>query len=255
MLADIQMETVDFVANYDDSLKEPACLPNRVPALLINGSDGIAVGMATKIPPHNLKEVINGVIQLVEKPKSKVEDVANFIPGPDFPTGGFIYGKSGIAQAYRTGRGSITIRAKADIEKQTNSDKASIIITEIPFQVNKARLIEKIADLVQEKKLDGLVNLRDESDRDGMRIVAELRRGVHPDVVLNNLYKLTPMQTSFGMNMVAIVNGQPQVLNLLSALQCFVDHRIEVIKRRSSYQLRAAQERAHIIEGLSLIHI
>ena len=250
MLADIQMETVDFVPNYDDSLKEPTCLPNRVPALLINGSDGIAVGMATKIPPHNLKEVIDGVIQLVEKPKSKVEDIANFIPGPDFPTGGFIYGKSGIAQAYATGRGSIIIRAKAEIEKQTNGDKTSIIITEIPFQVNKARLIEKIAHLVQEKKLDGLVNLRDESDRDGMRIVAELRRGVQPEVVRYNLYKLTPMQTSFGMNMVAIVNGQPQVLNLLSALQCFVDHRIEVIKRRSSYQLRAAQERSHIIEGL-----
>ena len=250
MLADIQMETVDFVPNYDDSLTEPACLPNRVPALLINGSDGIAVGMATKIPPHNLKEVIDGVIQLVEKPKSKVEDVANFIPGPDFPTGGFIFGKSGIAQAYRTGRGSIIIRAKADIEKQTNSDKTSIIITEIPFQVNKARLIEKIAHLVQDKKLHGIVNLRDESDRDGMRIVAELRRGEQPEVVLKNLYKFTPMQTSFGMNMVAIVNKQPQVLNLLSALQCFVDHRIEVIKRRSSYQLRAAQERAHIIEGL-----
>lgn len=250
MLADIEMETVDFVANYDESLLEPASLPTRIPNLLVNGSAGIAVGMATNIPPHNLTEVINAVVHLVEKPTATLEDIAEMVPGPDFPTGGFIYGRQGIAQAYATGRGSIIIRAKASIERQTGGDRDMIVVTEIPFQVNKAKLIEKIADLVQDKRIEGIVDLRDESDRDGLRIVLELRRGEQPEVILNNLYKLTPMQTSFGVIILAIADGQPRVLNLLDALRCFVDHRSEVIRRRSRYQLRKAEERAHILEGL-----
>ena len=249
-LADIEMETVDFVANYDESLLEPTSLPTRIPNLLVNGSSGIAVGMATNIPPHNLTEVINAVVHLVEKPTATLEDIAEMVPGPDFPTGGFIYGRKGIAQAYATGRGSIIIRAKASIEKQTGGDRDMIVVTEIPFQVNKAKLIEKIADLVQDKRIEGIVDLRDESDRDGLRIVLELRRGEQPEVILNNLYKLTPMQTSFGVIILAIADGQPRVLNLLDALRCFVDHRSEVIRRRSRYQLRKAEERAHILEGL-----
>ena len=250
MLADLELDTVDFVPNYDESQLEPTCLPTRIPNLLVNGSAGIAVGMATNIPPHNLTEVVNAVIQLVEKPAATVEKLAKIVQGPDFPTGGVIYGRNGIAQAYATGRGSIVVRARAAIEKQPHGDRNMIVIREIPFQVNKAKLIEKIADLVQSKRIDGITDLRDESDRDGMRIVVELRRGEQPEVILNNLYKLTPMQSSFGVIMLAIAEGQPRVLNLVDALRSFVDHRSEVIRRRSCYQLKKAEDRAHILEGL-----
>jgi len=250
MLADIEKETVDFTPNYDESQMEPVYLPAQIPNLLVNGSAGIAVGMATNIPPHNLNEVINAVIYFVNKPEATVQELANLIPGPDFPTGGFIYGKSGIAQAYATGRGSIVMRARAAIEKQARGDKEMIVITEIPYQVNKAKLIERIAELVQEKKIEGISDLRDESDREGMRIVVELRRGEQPEVILNNLYKQTAMQTSFGVIMLAIVNGQPRVLDLAEMIKYFVDHRIEVVRRRTQYELRKAEERAHILEGL-----
>jgi DNA gyrase subunit A len=250
MLADIEKETVDFTPNYDESQMEPVYLPAQIPNLLVNGSAGIAVGMATNIPPHNLNEVINAVIYFVNKPEATVQELASLIPGPDFPTGGFIYGKSGIAQAYATGRGSIVMRARAAIEKQARGDKEMIVITEIPYQVNKAKLIERIAELVQEKKIEGISDLRDETDREGMRIVVELRRGEQPEVILNNLYKQTAMQTSFGVIMLAIVNGQPRVLDLAEIIKYFVDHRIEVVRRRTQYELRKAEERAHILEGL-----
>jgi DNA gyrase subunit A len=250
MLADIEKETVDFVPTYDESQMEPVCLPAQIPNLLVNGSAGIAVGMATNIPPHNLNEVVTAIIHYINKPEAELAELAALIPGPDFPTGGFIYGKSGIAQAYATGRGSIVMRARAAIEKQARGDKEMIVITEIPYQVNKAKLIERIAELVQEKKIEGISDLRDESDREGMRIVVELRRGEQPEVILNNLYKQTPMQTSFGVIMLAIVNGQPRVLNLAEILRYFVEHRIEVVRRRTQYELRKAEERAHILEGL-----
>jgi DNA gyrase subunit A len=250
MLADIEKETVDFGPNYDESQLEPAYLPAQIPNLLVNGSAGIAVGMATNIPPHNLNEVTNAVIHYINYPGATVKDLAKFVTGPDFPTGGFIYGKSGIHQAYTTGRGSIVMRARAAVEKQPRGDKETIVITEIPYQVNKAKLIERIAELVQEKKIDGISDLRDESDREGMRIVVELRRGEQPEVILNNLYKQTPMQTSFGVIMLAIVNGQPRVLNLEEVIKCFVEHRVEVVRRRTRYELKKAEERAHILEGL-----
>jgi DNA gyrase subunit A len=250
MLADIEKETVDFGPNYDESQLEPAYLPAQIPNLLVNGSAGIAVGMATNIPPHNLNEVTNAVIYYINNPGATVEELAKLVPGPDFPTGGFIYGKGGIRQAYTTGRGSIVMRARAAVEKQPRGDKETIVITEIPYQVNKAKLIERIAELVQEKKIDGISDLRDESDREGMRIVVELRRGEQPEVILNNLYKQTPMQTSFGVIMLAIVNGQPRVLNLAETVKCFVEHRIEVVRRRTQYELKKAEERAHILEGL-----
>ncbi len=257
ILADIELDTVDFVPTYDESQLEPSCLPTRIPNLLVNGSAGIAVGMATNIPPHNLTEVIDAVIHLVQNPAATVEELAKFVQGPDFPTGGVIYGRDGIRRAYATGRGSIVIRARAAIEKQPQGDRNMIVIREIPFQVNKAKLIEKIANLVQSKRIDGITDLRDESDRDGMRIVVELRRGEQPEVILNNLYKLTPMQSSFGVIMLAIAEGQPRVLNLADALRSFVDHRSEVIRRRSRYQLKKAEDRAHILEGLfkALDHI
>ena len=257
ILADIELDTVDFAPTYDESQLEPSCLPTRIPNLLVNGSSGIAVGMATNIPPHNLTEVIDAVIHLVRNPAATVEELAKLVTGPDFPTGGVIYGRDGIRRAYATGRGSIVIRARAAIEKQPHGDRNMIVIREIPFQVNKAKLIEKIADLVQSKRIDGITDLRDESDRDGMRIVVELRRGEQPEVILNNLYKLTPMQSSFGVIMLAIAEGQPRVLNLADALRSFVDHRSEVIRRRSRYQLKKAEDRAHILEGLfkALDHI
>ena len=251
MLADIEKETIDFVPNYDESQQEPVYLPAQVPNLLVNGSAGIAVGMATNIPPHNLNEVINAVIHYINNPQATVQDLAELIPGPDFPTGGFIYGKEGIRQAYATGRGSLVLRARAAIDKQARGDKEMIVITEIPYQVNKSKLIERIAELVQEKKIEGISDLRDESDREGMRIVLELRRGEQPEVILNNLYKQTPMQTSFGVIMLAIVNGQPRVLNLLEVVRYFVEHRVEVVRRRTQHELRKAEERAHILEGLT----
>ena len=248
MLADIDKDTVDFIPNFDESTEEPTVLPTRVPGLLINGSDGIAVGMATKIPPHNLTEIIEATILLLNKPTASIEEVLALVPGPDFPTGAYIYGKSGIKDAYRTGRGQFTMRAKAAIERPAK-EKVQIVITEIPYQVNKSRVIERIAELVQEKKIEGISDIRDESDRDGMRIVIEIKRGEQPEVILNNLYKHTQLQDTFGMIMLAIVHGQPRTLPLIDALQLFIDHRVNVVRRRTEYDLRKAQERAHILEG------
>ncbi|MDE3178276.1 MAG: DNA gyrase subunit A [Acidobacteriota bacterium] len=248
LLADIEKETVDFIPNFDESTEEPLVLPTRVPNLLVNGSDGIAVGMATKIPPHNLSEIISAAILLIQKPQASLEEVLKLIPGPDFPTGAYIYGKAGIKAAYATGRGQFTMRAKAAIERPTK-EKQQIVVTEIPFQVNKARIIERIAELVQEKKLDGISDVRDESDREGMRVVIELKRGEQPEVILNNLYKHTQLQETFGMILLAIVNGQPKTLALTEAIQLFIDHRVTVVRRRTVYELRKAQERAHILEG------
>lgn len=252
MLADIDKETVDFVTNFDDSTKEPTVLPSRIPNLLINGSDGIAVGMATKIPPHNLGEVIDALLALIKKPSLGVEEVLKYIPGPDLPTGGFITGREEIKRAYTTGRGIIKMRAKANIEKIAKGDREAIVISEIPYQVNKAKLIEQFANLVQNGKLEGISDLRDESDRDGMRIVVELKKGVIAGVVMNQLYKRTSMQATFGMILLSIVHGQPRILGLKKMLQLFLDHRKEVVIRRTVYDLRKAQERAHILEGLKI---
>ncbi|MBS7325817.1 MAG: DNA gyrase subunit A [Thiopseudomonas sp.] len=250
LLADLEKETVDWVPNYDGTEQIPEVLPSKVPNLLINGSSGIAVGMATNIPPHNLNEVIDGCLALIANPQLSVDELMQFIPGPDFPTHGIINGRAGIIEAYRTGRGRVHIRARAEIE---NIDKAGgreqIVVTEIPYQVNKAKLIEKIAELVKEKKIEGISELRDESDKDGMRIVIELRRGEVAEVVLNNLYAQTQMQTVFGINNVALVDGQPRLLNLKDMLEVFVRHRREVVTRRTVYELRKARERGHILEG------
>lgn len=252
LLADLEKETVDFVDNYDGTEKIPEVLPTRVPNLLVNGSSGIAVGMATNIPPHNLSEVVKGCIALIHNPDLSIDELMEFIPGPDFPTGGIINGRAGILQAYRTGRGRIYVRAKHHVEEDEKSGKASLIITEIPYQLNKARLIEKIAELVKDKKIEGITELRDESDKDGMRIVIELRRGEMPDVVINNLFAQTQMESVFGINMVALVDGQPKILDLKSSLECFVRHRREVVTRRTVYLLRKARERGHILEGLAV---
>ncbi|HWP85911.1 MAG TPA: DNA gyrase subunit A [Terriglobia bacterium] len=248
MLDDIDRDTVDFVPNFDETTQEPQVLPTRIPNLLLNGADGIAVGMATKIPPHNLGEIINATIQLVEHPDTDLAKILELVPGPDFPTGGFIYGRAGIAEAYRTGRGSFTMRARAAIEK-VGKEKEQIVVTEIPYQVNKARLIEKAAELVQEKKIEGIADIRDESDREGMRIVFELKRGEQAEVILNNLYKQTQMQASFGMILLAVHHGQPRELGLIPALKIFIEHRVEVVRRRTQYDLRKAREREHILEG------
>ena len=256
LLEDIEKETVDFVPNYDEEREEPSYLPSKVPNLLVNGSNGIAVGMATNMPPHNLTEVCEAVIRLINQPQMTLPEIMALVPGPDFPTAGIIHGRSGIRQAYQTGRGSLTMRARATIERQ-GKDRDIIVVTEIPYQVNKARLIEKIAELVNEKRLEGIGDIRDESDRQGMRIVVELKRGEQGLVVLNNLYKLTPMQTTFGVINLAIVNGQPKVLSLLELLRLFVEHRLDVVRRRTQYELRQAEARAHILEGLqkALDHI
>ncbi|HMF55123.1 MAG TPA: DNA gyrase subunit A [Pyrinomonadaceae bacterium] len=253
ILADIEKETVDFQPNYDESLSEPKVLPTRVPNLLINGSDGIAVGMATKIPPHNLTEIVEATVALLKKPEIKIQDLMKIVTGPDFPTGGFIYGREEIKNSYLEGRGVLQLRARAAIDRvgRGTQERDAIVITEIPYQVNKARLIERIAELVNDKKLDGISDLRDESDRDGMRIVVELKRDAVPQVVLNKLYKLTPMQSSFGVINLSILNGQPRVLNLKQMLEAFVDFRREVVKRRTEYELRKARARAHILEGLT----
>ncbi|HYP49780.1 MAG TPA: DNA gyrase subunit A, partial [Pyrinomonadaceae bacterium] len=253
VLADIEKETVDFQPNYDESLSEPTVLPTRIPNLLINGSEGIAVGMATKIPPHNLGEILDATITLVKNPDVSIDQLMKIVPGPDFPTGGFIYGREEIHNAYRFGRGILQMRAKAGIDRIGRGDreKDAIVITEIPYQLNKARLIEKIAELVNEKRLEGISELRDESNREGMRIVIELKRDAIPQVVLNKLYKLTPMQSSFGIINLAIVNGQPRVLNLKQMLEAFVDFRREVVRRRTEYDLRKAQASAHVLEGLN----
>ena len=251
LLADLDKETVDYIPNYDESEHEPVVLPTRVPNLLINGSSGIAVGMATNIPPHNLAEVVNACILLVDEPDAGVERLMEIIPGPDFPTAGFINGARGIRDAYRHGKGKIYLRAKTHYEED-KSGKQSIIVTELPYQVNKARLLEKIAELVKEKRLEGITGLRDESDKDGMRMVIELRRGEIADVVLNNLYKQTQMQNVFGINMVALVNGQPRLLNIKQILDAFIVHRREVVTRRTVFDLRKARDRAHILEGLAV---
>jgi DNA gyrase subunit A len=256
LLEDIDKDTVDFVPNYDEEREEPAYLPSKVPNLLVNGGGGIAVGMATNMPPHNLAEVCEAVIHLIENPTADFRAMLERIPGPDFPTGGFIYGRGGILHAYHTGRGQITMRARAEIERH-GKDRDIIVITEIPYQVNKARLIEKIAELVNEKKIEGISDIRDESDRHGMRVVVELKRGEQAPVVLNNLYKLTAMQSTFGVINLAIVNGQPRVLTLMQLLRNFIEHRVDVVRRRTQYELRQAEARAHILEGLrkALDHI
>ena len=252
LLQDIESETVDFADNFDGSQQEPIVLPARIPQLLVNGSSGIAVGMATNIPPHNLGEVIDGVIALIDNPELTSMDLMEYIPGPDFPTGAQIIGSRGIREAYETGRGSVTMRGVATIETQENRgrpDRETIIITELPYQTNKASLIEKIADMVNERRLEGISDLRDESDRDGMRIVIELKRDAYPRVVLNNLYKQTPLQNNFGVNMLGLVDGEPQLLSLRDFLQVFLDFRVETITRRTQYQLRKAQERDHLLQG------
>ncbi len=248
LLADIEKETVDFSPNFDETTAEPLVLPTRVPNLLVNGSSGIAVGMATNIPPHNLREVVEATILLIEKPDSILKDVMKIIPGPDFPTGGFISGLDGIKNAYKTGRGSFIMRAKAAIE-QAGKDRENIIVTGIPYQVNKAKLIERIAELANTKKLEGIAEVRDESDREGMRIVIELKRGEESKLVLSQLFKFTQMQESFGMILLAIVNGQPRELPLIDALQLFIDHRVDVVRRRTQFELRKAEEREHILLG------
>ncbi|MFY9556691.1 MAG: DNA gyrase subunit A [Blastocatellia bacterium] len=251
MLADIDKDTVDFIPNYDESREEPTVLPTRYPNLLVNGSGGIAVGMATNIPPHNLSEVIEATIYLIQNPNVKLKTLMGMMPGPDFPTGGFIYGREGIRNAYETGRGMVIMRARASIDRVGRTgERMAIVVTEIPFQVNKAKLLERIAELINDKKMEGISDLRDESDRDGMRIVIELKRDAIPDIVLNNLYKLTPMQQSFGVINLAIVNGQPRELKLIDALNIFFEHRREVVLRRTRFDLRKAEARAHILEGL-----
>jgi DNA gyrase subunit A len=251
MLADINKDTVDFIPNFDETLKEPVVLPSRFPNLLVNGSSGIAVGMATNIPPHNLGEVIDGVIMMIDKPDVSPKELMMAVKGPDFPTGGLIMGREGIKAAYNTGRGQIKVRAKAHIEA-TGGNKHQIIVTEIPYQVNKARLIEKIAELVKDKKIDGISDLRDESDRSGMRIVIELKKDANPNIVLNRLYKHTQMQITFGVIMLALVDGEPKILNLREMIYYYLEHQKEVVTRRTRFDLNKAEERAHILEGLRI---
>jgi DNA gyrase subunit A len=256
MMADLDKETVDFVPNYDETTEEPTVLPTTYPNLLVNGSAGIAVGMATNIPPHNMREVIDGVIAVIDahgqSKQERTKAVLRAVPGPDFPTGGYIVGRTSIVQAYTTGRGALTVRAKVSTEESKKGDKTSLIVTEIPYQVNKKRLIENIAELHREKTIDGISDLRDESDRDGMRIVIELKRGEVPEVVLNNLYKHTQLQTTFGIIMLAIASGRPKVLSLLEVIESFIEFRREVVRRRTEFELRKAEARAHILEGLRI---
>jgi DNA gyrase subunit A len=251
LLADIDKETVDFVPNYDESETEPSVLPTRVPNLLVNGSSGIAVGMATNIPPHNLNEIVAACVAFIDKPSITIPELMELVPGPDFPTAGIINGAREIYNAYTTGRGRIVVRARADIEEYDNGREA-IIVTELPYQVNKARLLERIADLVRSKQIDGISELRDESDKDGMRVVIELKRDANAEIVLNNLFKQTPMESVFGVNMVALLDGQPRLLNLKEMIEAFVRHRREVVTRRTVYDLRKARERGHILEGLAV---
>ncbi len=251
MLADIDQDTVDFTPNYDESTVEPVVLPTRIPNLIVNGSSGIAVGMATNIPPHNLTEIVNAAIEMVNNPHAGLAEVMKHVQGPDFPTGGFIYGRSGIAEAYRTGRGRFLMRARVAIENLTQGRQA-IIVTEIPYQVNKSKLIERIAALVNEKVIDEISDVRDESDRDGMRIVIELKRTAEAQIVLNQLYKNTQMQDSFSMIFLAVVNGQPRELSLPQAIRHFLDHRVDVVRRRTAFLLKKAREREHILEGYKI---
>jgi DNA gyrase subunit A len=248
MLADLEKETVDFIPNFDQTREEPVVLPSKIPNLLVNGASGIAVGMATNIPPHNLGEIIDATVMLIDKPDTPLKEVMKLVPGPDFPTGGYISGAEGILAAYKTGRGSFTMRAKAAIES-VGKDRENIVITEIPYQVNKSRLIERIAELVQTKKIEGIADVRDESDREGMRVVIEIKRGEEPKLILNHLYKHTQMQESFGMILLSIVGGQPRELGLVPMLKLFIDHRVEVVRRRTQFELRKAEEREHILLG------
>src|SRR5271165_601688 len=248
LLADIDKDTVDFVVNFDDTTVEPMVLPTRIPNLLVNGSNGIAVGMATNIPPHNLTEIVDACITLVNNPQATLADLLKHVQGPDFPTGAFIHGRSGITEAYRNGRGRFMMRAKAAIEHVTK-DKDAIIVTEIPYQVNKAKLVERIAELVNNKVIDDISDVRDESDRDGMRIVIELKRGTEAQIVLNQLFKHTSMQESFSMIFLAVINGQPKEMGLVQAIQYFVDHRIDVVRRRTAFLLQKAKDREHTLEG------
>ncbi len=252
LLADLDKETVDFEENYDGSESEPTVLPTRIPNLLVNGSSGIAVGMATNIPPHNLNEVIDGCLALIDNPDMTISDLMEYIKGPDFPTAAIINGRAGIVDAYNTGRGKIYLRARHHIETDEKNGKDSIVVTELPYQVNKARLLEKIAELVKDKKIEGITGLRDESDKDGMRMVIELRKGEVPEVILNNLYAQSQMQNVFGINMVALDNGQPRLFNLKDALDAFLTHRREVVTRRTIFELRKAREKAHVLEGLAI---
>ncbi len=253
LLADIDKETVDFVPNYDGKEMEPTVLPTKIPNLLVNGSSGIAVGMATNIPPHNLREVADACLALLDNPGIGVDELIEIVPAPDFPTAGIIYGTAGVKEGYRTGKGRVVIRARTHFEDlDKGGTRQAIIIDELPYQVNKANLLMKIGELVREKKIDGISDLRDESDKSGMRVVIELKRGEIPEVVLNNLYALTPMQDSFGMNMVALVDGQPRLLNLKQMLEAFLRHRREVVTRRTIFELRKARERGHILEGLAV---
>ncbi|MEG1753043.1 MAG: DNA gyrase subunit A, partial [Christensenella sp.] len=249
LMRDIEKDTVDFYPNFDETLQQPSVLPTRFPNLLVNGTGGIAVGMATNIPPHNLEETINAAIALIDKPEISIEELMEIMPGPDFPTGGIVMGVSGIRSAYKTGRGKIRVRARAEIEKH-GEDRERIIVTELPYQVNKATLVEKIADLVHEKKLEGVSDLRDESDKAGMRVVIELKRNANANVVLNHLYKHTQMQDTFGVIMIALVDSEPRVLNLKQILEYYVEHQKDVIVRRTKFELEKAQKRAHILEGL-----
>src|SRR5450432_3871651 len=251
ILADLEKETVDFIPNFDQTREEPVVLPSRIPNLLVNGASGIAVGMATNIPPHNLREIVDAAILLIDKPDTPLKEIMKIVPGPDFPTGAYIAGREGIEAAYKTGRGSFIMRAKAAIEEATK-DRENIVITEIPYQVNKSRLIERIAELVQTKKLEGIADVRDESSREGMRIVIELKRGEESKLILNNLFKFTQMQESFGMILLAIVAGQPRELGLIPLIKLFIEHRVEVVRRRSAYELRKAREREHILIGYQI---
>jgi len=248
LLEDLDKETVDFKANYDGSEEEPEVLPTRIPNLLVNGSAGIAVGMATNVPPHNLSEIIDAAVQLIREPKTPIAKILELVPGPDFPTGGYILGRAGVVDAYTKGRGQLKIRAKAAIER-VGKDKEQIVVTEIPYQVNKSKLLEQIAAMVNEKRIEGIADVQDHSDRDGMRITIELKRGEQAEVVLNNLYKHTQLQIGFGAIMLSIVNGQPRELGLVDLIKCFIDHRVEVVRRRTEYELRKAREREHILLG------
>lgn len=252
MLADIDKETVDFGPNYDGSHKEPLVLPTRLPNLLVNGAAGIAVGMATNIPPHNLNEVVDACLLALKNPEVTVDELMEIIPAPDFPTAGIIYGLSGVRDGYRTGRGRVVMRAKVHFEDIDKGNRQAIIVDEIPYQVNKKTLLERIAELVQEKKIEGISHIQDESDKSGMRVVIELKRGEVPEVVLNNLYKQTQLQDSFGMNMVALVDGQPKLCNLRDMIVVFLEHRREVVTRRTIFELRKARERGHVLEGLAV---
>src|SRR3954449_6514422 len=252
MLADIDKETVDFVPNYDGKEMEPTVLPTRIPNLLVNGSSGIAVGMATNIPPHNLGEVIDATLHVLAQPHCAVEEVIKLMPAPDFPTAGIIYGIAGAHEGYRTGRGRVVMRARTHFEDIGKGERQAIIVDELPYQVNKKTLLEKLAELVNDKRLEGISDLRDESDKSGMRMVIELKRGELPEVVLNNLYKMTQLQDTFHMNMVALVDGQPRVLNLKQLIEAFISHRREVVTRRTVFELRKARERGHVLEGLAV---